>query len=540
MTMYLEHFGLREAPFKITPHTEFFFAGANRGETLEALIYAITSGEGIVKVTGEVGAGKTMLCRVLMERLPKSVETIYFAIPSLSPDELLATIANDLGVSTDGVNITKVIRALQSRLIEIYGSGKRVVALIDEAHAMPVETLDQIRLLSNLETSQEKLMQIVLFGQPELDQHLSLPSIRQLKERITHGFTLLPLPAQDIKDYLNFRLRAAGYRGPDLFSADALKLITEASEGLTRRINIYADKTLLAAYAEGTHTVTAKHVRAAITDTQIVLAGQGNVQKRLWIAVGAALLAGIAIGFVAGRYSMSGTPAAPQTASTPLVSAIQPARPATQEITRRAEVATPVDPAIAKATPNTTESVVARDDPPAPKTGNSTPVAPIPPAPKAGSNEASNIQPKVPPKQQSVSAPSPIPAAYSKPAVSAEAPVQQPISGWLGKKIMADAARIAGMHKERYTIQLMNADERQQSAIETFLRGAGRELNAELLMAYPAGSAENPRVSVIYGDFDGATEASAELANLPARMSRFKAYARSFGAVQNDMRPGTP
>ena len=228
MTMYLEHFGLREAPFKITPHTEFFFAGANRGETLEALIYAIMSGEGIVKVTGEVGAGKTMLCRVLMERLPKSVETIYFAVPSLSPDELLATVASDLGLATDGRNITKLIRALQGRLIEIYGSGKRVVALIDEAHAMPVETLDQIRLLSNLETSHEKLIQIVLFGQPELDEHLSMPNIRQLKERITHSFNLLPLPPQDIKDYLNFRLRAAGYHGPDLFGKDALKLIAEA------------------------------------------------------------------------------------------------------------------------------------------------------------------------------------------------------------------------------------------------------------------------------------------------------------------------
>lgn len=231
MTIYLEHFGLNEAPFKITPHTEFFFAGANRGETLEALIYAITSGEGMVKVTGEVGAGKTMLCRVLMERLPDSVETIYLAVPSLAPDEMLATIADDLGVDVHGGNTTKLIRALQERLIATHAQGKQVVALIDEAHAMPLETLEEIRLLSNLETSHDKLMQIVLFGQPELDQHLMLPNMRQLKERITHSFNLLPLPARDIKDYLNFRLRAAGYKGPDLFSPDALKLIAEASEG---------------------------------------------------------------------------------------------------------------------------------------------------------------------------------------------------------------------------------------------------------------------------------------------------------------------
>ena len=133
MTMYLEHFGLNEAPFKITPHTEFFFAGANRGETLEALLYAITSGEGMVKLTGEVGAGKTMLCRVLMERLPASVEMIYLAVPSVSRDEILATIAGDLGIDPQGSTTTKLIRALQTRLIEIHAEGKQVVALIDEA-----------------------------------------------------------------------------------------------------------------------------------------------------------------------------------------------------------------------------------------------------------------------------------------------------------------------------------------------------------------------------------------------------------------------
>ena len=307
MTIYLEHFGLKEAPFKITPHTEFFFAGANRGETLEALIYAITSGEGMVKVTGEVGAGKTMLCRVLMERLPETVETIYLAVPSLSRDEMLAVIAGDLGVDVPVGNTTKLIRALQNRLIDIHAAGRQVVALIDEAHAMPLETLEQIRLLSNLETAHDKLMQIVLFGQPELDQHLLLPNMRQLKERITHSFNLLPLPARDIKDYLDFRLRAAGYKGPNLFSADALKLIAEASEGLTRRINIYADKTLLAAYASGTHTLTGDHVRAAISDTQIVLPAKRGKSGFL-LATAASLPVGVGIGFAAGRLSAPTTP----------------------------------------------------------------------------------------------------------------------------------------------------------------------------------------------------------------------------------------
>jgi MSHA biogenesis protein MshM len=321
MTMYLEHFGLREAPFRITPHTEFFFSGANRGATLEALLYAITAGEGMVKVTGEVGSGKTMLCRVLMERLPETVETIYLAVPSLSRDEMLAAIANDLGIDTTGANTTRLIRSLQDKLIDVHSAGRQVVALIDEAHAMPLATLEEIRLLSNLETGTEKLLQIVLFGQPELDAHLALDHMRQLKERITHSFTLAPLPPREVKDYLNFRLRAAGYHGPDLFGPEVLRIINEASEGLTRRINIYADKTLLAAFAAGTHSVTADHARAAVTDTQIVLTRRES-PRRLAAAAALGAAAGIVIGFTLAQFVHAPSPQAAVAASS------QPAVPA--------------------------------------------------------------------------------------------------------------------------------------------------------------------------------------------------------------------
>ena len=321
MTMYLEHFGLREAPFRITPHTEFFFSGANRGATLEALLYAITAGEGMVKVTGEVGSGKTMLCRVLMERMPETVETIYLAVPSLSRDEMLAAIANDLGIDTTGANITKVMRALQDKLIEIHSAGRQVVALIDEAHAMPLATLEEIRLLSNLETGTEKLLQIVLFGQPELDTHLALPHMRQLKERITHSFTLAPLPPREIKEYLAFRLRAAGYHGPDLFGAEALHIIADASEGLTRRINIFADKTLLAAFAAGTHTVSADHARAAVTDTQVILMRRDS-PRRIATAAALGMALGMVFGFVLAHFV--GTPS-----SSPAIAATPPAKVAT-------------------------------------------------------------------------------------------------------------------------------------------------------------------------------------------------------------------
>ncbi|HNG39567.1 MAG TPA: AAA family ATPase, partial [Accumulibacter sp.] len=195
--MYLEHFGLNEAPFRITPHTDFFFDGAKRGATLDALIYAITHDEGIVKVSGEVGSGKTMLCRMLLEKLPPNVETVYLANPMLSRDEILRTLAEELRIPLDEVPSHQLLRTLQERLLEIYGAGRQVVVLIDEAHAMPPEALEEIRLLSNLESNRHKLLQIVLFGQPELDARLAESAMRQLNDRITHHFVLEPLPRDD-------------------------------------------------------------------------------------------------------------------------------------------------------------------------------------------------------------------------------------------------------------------------------------------------------------------------------------------------------
>src|SRR3954463_15691603 len=229
MALYLEHFGLTEPPFRITPHTDFFFDGADRGATLEALIYAILHDEGIVKVSGEVGSGKTMLCRVLMERLPAHVETIYLATPSLARDEILHAIADDLDLKLSGERTTVALRELQEHLIRLYAAGRRVVVLIDEAHVMPDETLEQVRLLSNLETNRHKLLQIVLFGQPELHATLAKPSLRQLRDRITNSFRMRPLAEADVAKYISFRMRAAGYRGPEVFAPRGLGLVTRAS-----------------------------------------------------------------------------------------------------------------------------------------------------------------------------------------------------------------------------------------------------------------------------------------------------------------------
>jgi type II secretory pathway predicted ATPase ExeA len=302
MSLYLQHFGLREPPFRITPHTDFFFTGANRGPTLDALIYAITQDEGIVKVTGEVGSGKTMLCRMLLERLPENVETLYLANPSLSRQEILGAIADELGIPTDGKATHSLTRALQDALIERYAEGKRVVLLIDEAHAMPAESLEEIRLLSNLESKAAKLLQIALFAQPELDERLAATDMRQLRERITQHFNLAPLKQDDVTAYIEFRLRAAGYRGPNPFTAEAVTMIAKVSEGLSRRINILADKALLAAYSNGTHKVGSNEIKIAAQDARfssLKPKSSFNPKPLLWGAAGAgiaALLVALSVG----------------------------------------------------------------------------------------------------------------------------------------------------------------------------------------------------------------------------------------------------
>ena len=302
MSLYLDHFGLREPPFRITPHTDFFFTGANRGPTLDALIYAITQDEGIVKVTGEVGSGKTMLCRMLLERRPETVETLYLANPSLSRQEILGAIADELGIPTDGKATHSLTRALQDALIARYAEGKRVVLLIDEAHAMPAESLEEIRLLSNLESKAAKLLQIALFAQPELDERLAATDMRQLRERITQHFNLAPLKQDDVAAYIEFRLRAAGYHGPNPFTAEAVAMIAKVSEGLSRRINILADKALLAAYSSGAHQVGSNEIKLAAQDARfspLKPKAPFNPKPLLWGAAGAsavALLAALFIG----------------------------------------------------------------------------------------------------------------------------------------------------------------------------------------------------------------------------------------------------
>lgn len=237
-------------------------------DALNVLLVAIRSGEGFIKVTGEVGVGKTLLCRKLMNILGEGYESAYIHNPYLNPETLLYAIADELGITyEETINQNGLLKLITETLVTHNNGGKRVVVCLDEVQAMPLKTLEALRLLTNLETEKRKLIQVILFGQPELESILAQPSIRQLRQRITFSYHLLPLNKVAVKTYIQHRLIIAGFRGRDLFPKATMGLLYQASNGIPRLINILCHKALIAAYGEGSQVVKAKHMQLAIKDT---------------------------------------------------------------------------------------------------------------------------------------------------------------------------------------------------------------------------------------------------------------------------------
>lgn len=281
--MYREHFGLQDLPFGITPDTNFFFGHSTHQEALNTLLVAVRSGEGFIKVVGEVGTGKTLLCRKFLDELDRhDFVTAYIPNPYLQPMTLLLAIADELRLPYDADSTQhQMLRLLTRFLVDNYADRKRVVVCLDEAQAMPLETLESLRLLTNLETGRRKLLQVVLFGQPELDARLSEPSVRQLRQRIAFACVLRPFGRDETEFYLAHRMGVAGYRGPRLFSRAAVGRLHRAARGIPRLINILANKALLAAFGEGEPAVAARHVRLAVADTE-PLHRHAGLGARLW------------------------------------------------------------------------------------------------------------------------------------------------------------------------------------------------------------------------------------------------------------------
>ena len=260
--MYRKYFGLNNLPFKTTPDISVFYKHGSRQEILEALVYTVTRGDGIVKVTGEVGCGKTMLLRLLAHSLPTSFSIVYINSPNLSAKDMILYICSELEIDVDSSMLKfTLLTALKNELVRLHSLGKHVVMLIDEAQSMTIDVLEEIRLLSNLETDDDKLIQIVLFGQPELDVALQDENIRQLKSRISFSIYIPPLTPDEVKTYLNYRVRKCSYQGLDLFDNRVSKQVHKLSLGLPRTINIIADKLLMSAYGCGDSQVTQKHIK---------------------------------------------------------------------------------------------------------------------------------------------------------------------------------------------------------------------------------------------------------------------------------------
>jgi len=301
--MYLQHFGLRELPFSLTPNTQFFLNMASYHKAYNMLMVSLANAEGFIKIVGEVGTGKTMLCRKVLNTLEEDKEnyiTAYIPNPVLSPKGLFLAFAEELNIEIDqDVGHHRLLKAITEKLVEFSANGKQVVLFIDEAHAMPEQTLEALRLLTNIETEQTKLFQVVLFAQPELDISLSQPSLRQLRQRITFSFEIEALDRDGVERYVGHRLATAGYNGPFLFSKRALDYLFRTSDGIPRVINILCHKALMVAFGKGERTVQIDHIKSAAEDTEGVELPSFNYRPA-FIAV-AGIAAGAALVFYLGR-----------------------------------------------------------------------------------------------------------------------------------------------------------------------------------------------------------------------------------------------
>ena len=255
-------------PFGLTPDTSFAYAARTHQDALNTLLVAVKNGEGFLKITGEVGTGKTLLCRRFLAAIDQNHVSAYIPNPYLEPRTLLFALASELRLAVPrDADQHVLLKELSRGLLNFARQGKTVVLCLDEAQAMPVETLEALRLLTNLETEKRKLLQVILFGQPELDRKLDGESVRQLKQRITFQHCLTPLMPEEVEEYLAHRLRVAGWRGERLFSRAAARLAHRRSRGVPRLINIIAHKAMLLAFSEGLQTVRPEHVRDAVADT---------------------------------------------------------------------------------------------------------------------------------------------------------------------------------------------------------------------------------------------------------------------------------
>ena len=266
--MYNDFYGFRQAPFNITPDPHFLFFSDRHLEAFNHMLFGIEQRKGFIQITGEVGAGKTTLCRALLERLGPQYKTALILNPVMTGEQLLWLLLAELGVEPHADDRMTNLQRLNQYLLDQLHQGNDVVLLIDESQNLSMELLEEVRLLSNLETDQRKLLQIVLMGQPELRDLLDQPNLRQLRQRITVRYHLKPLTLEETDHYIQHRMHVAGANSRPVFDRSAVRRVFRYSKGIPRLVNAVCDKTLLCGYVTSADKLTRRHVRRAIHELE--------------------------------------------------------------------------------------------------------------------------------------------------------------------------------------------------------------------------------------------------------------------------------
>jgi MSHA biogenesis protein MshM len=515
--MYPGQLGLSEQSFADSSATDFFYEGANRGATLDALIYVLTHGEGvegIIQVFGDAGSGKTTLCRSLIKRLPAQMQAVYLAKPDFSREEFFHSIMNELnpgGIesATTAVRATVAIEELQRALTEKHADGGQVVLLVDEAHTLLAETLEEVLALYDLESPRHKLLQIVLFGQAELENKLASPQMRKLKDRVTHRFALQPFNTKAVEEYLMRRVRSTGHGRADIFSAKAAKLISRASDGLVRQIDILADKSLLAASSAETREVEAHHVNAAVEDSGIKRRSSGGSWRKWRVFLGHRTVDAVAVFstvvvvvlVVLGWHDIR----SPSPEITSLVASmpLEATTPTPVSIPAPAPVYSTMAAAIPPSTPPSVSSAAA-----APSSISRSVLAvastPAPPEAVAGIAPSGESKPAAEIGQRST-------------ARTHIAGVELAGNALLEQRLEATTNTMRKTDKNFYTIQLFATENIQPDRMERFLLRARSQVDLSDLYVHPVSNGDQAKFIVTYGIYPSRDEADAAVAGLPEK-----------------------
>lgn len=509
--MYQQFFGFNNLPFKITPDERVFFAGAHRQEMLDALLYGIERGEGIITVVGEVGIGKTTLARVLSNRFSDCFSIISIFTPNVSALDMLRLIAQEAGLNpSSGASKAELMQLIRAYCLQLHQQGRRFLLLIDEAQTMLVETIEELRLLSNMQVDDTKLVQVLLFGQTELDRMLNSPELRQVKDRVLFQLNIAPFSRDELADYLAFRLQQAGYKGQYFFSDAVVDAIYKKSQGYARAVNRLADQALMAAFAEQTHQVQVDHVESSNQEaiqplvleeavksdiTESVSTHPKKHLKQTLIAV--SVLAVLA--WIVSEVIQYSRPSSTLT-ETKTDSITIPAKP-------EAESAAPIHSEIASVEPlvnhNETEMVVAKVNP-----------------------QQESVQPN---KEADILQP-------------LSQTTELPIESWLKagrtdsewQEIHQQQLQLfqALAAKDKYTIQLMSSPWRLREFFVQEVSGIVAQLPKAPAFYYDySGSPERPRIAAIYGVYDSKEDAKQALTVLAGMNKGYRPEMTSYKQV---------